>query len=78
MVYSVAKALRAMPRHTADEHNFSVIAALQAWGGSVLSSGSRDRCILHRDIRCAEHYTAKLSGHRSEVCGLKVRGRRGV
>lgn len=43
----------------------------QAWGGSVLSSGSRDRCILHRDIRCAEHYTAKLSGHRSEVCGLK-------
>lgn len=65
------------------QHNLSVSPIAhppppQAWGGSVLSSGSRDRCILHRDIRCAEHYTAKLLGHRSEVCGLKVRGRQRV
>ena len=43
----------------------------------MLCSGSRDRHILQRDIRCPEHFTAKLVGHRSEVCGLKVRGGEG-
>lgn len=42
-----------------------------AWSSSTLSSGSRDRNILQRDVRAPEHYTSKLSGHKSEVCGLK-------
>ena len=41
------------------------------WSGHTLSSGSRDRLILQRDVRVAEHYTSKLSGHKQEVCGLK-------
>lgn len=37
----------------------------------MLSSGSRDKDIYNRDMRCREPYIAKLSGHKSEVCGLK-------
>ena len=43
-----------------------------AWSSGLLSSGSRDRSILQRDIRTAESSVSKLAGHRSEVCGLKV------
>ncbi|KAF5833078.1 activator and specificity factor for anaphase promoting complex [Dunaliella salina] len=42
-----------------------------AWGSHVLSSGSRDRTILQRDVRAPEHFSSKLQGHRSEICGLK-------
>ncbi|KAJ6798278.1 protein FIZZY-RELATED 2-like [Iris pallida] len=42
-----------------------------AWSSSVLSSGSRDKSILQRDIRAQEDYSSKLTGHKSEVCGLK-------
>lgn len=42
-----------------------------AWNDHILSSGSRDRSILHRDVRIPEHYIMRLSGHRQEVCGLK-------
>lgn len=38
-----------------------------AWSSSLLSSGSRDKSILQRDIRAQEDYVSKLSGHRSEV-----------
>lgn len=38
----------------------------------MLASGSRDKSILLRDVRMPEHFTEKLAGHRSEVCGLKV------
>ncbi|KAJ8311044.1 hypothetical protein KUTeg_011402 [Tegillarca granosa] len=43
-----------------------------AWNADVLSSGSRDRLILQRDIRtpCVVP-DRKLTGHRQEVCGLK-------
>ncbi len=41
------------------------------WSGHTLSSGSRDRLILQRDVRVNEPYTSKLSGHKQEVCGLK-------
>jgi cell division cycle 20-like protein 1 (cofactor of APC complex) len=33
----------------------------------TLSSGSRDRLILQRDVRVADHFTSKLSGHKQEV-----------
>ncbi|KAF3619702.1 Fizzy-related protein -like protein [Capsicum annuum] len=42
-----------------------------AWSSSQLSSGSRDKSILQRDIRVQADYVSKLSGHKSEVCGLK-------
>lgn len=42
-----------------------------AWSSSILSTGSRDKSILHRDIRAQEDFVSKLSGHKSEVCGLK-------
>ena len=38
-----------------------------AWSSQLLSSGSRDRSILHRDVRAPEDFTAKLQAHRSEV-----------
>jgi len=42
-----------------------------AWNGYVLSTGSRDHNILHRDVRQQNDIMAKLQGHRQEVCGLK-------
>lgn len=42
-----------------------------AWNAHILSSGSRDRSILHRDVRMAAQYLRKLTGHKQEVCGLK-------
>jgi cell division cycle 20-like protein 1 (cofactor of APC complex) len=42
-----------------------------AWNDNVLSSGSRDRHIYHRDVRAPEQHFRKLSSHRQEVCGLK-------
>lgn len=42
-----------------------------SWNGYLMSSGSRDRSILHRDLRSSEHYIARLVGHRQEVCGLR-------
>ncbi len=41
------------------------------WSHHVLATGSRDRGILLRDVRAPSHFYAKLSSHRSEVCGLK-------
>ena len=43
-----------------------------AWNGDILSSGSRDRHIIQRDVRtpCITP-ERKLAGHRQEVCGLK-------
>jgi cell division cycle 20-like protein 1, cofactor of APC complex len=38
-----------------------------AWISSLLSSGSRDKNILHHDIRAQEDYVSKLTAHKSEV-----------
>merc|ERR1719273_2525390 len=43
-----------------------------AWNGDMLSSGSRDRFILQRDVRTPSLLPERrLTGHRQEVCGLK-------
>ncbi|KAK3262589.1 ccs52a-like protein [Cymbomonas tetramitiformis] len=42
-----------------------------AWSSHILSSGSRDRNILQRDVRAPNDSFSKLQGHKSEVCGLK-------
>lgn len=42
-----------------------------AWNEHILSTGSRDKTILHRDVREPEHYMKVLNYHKQEVCGLK-------
>lgn len=43
-----------------------------AWNSHVLSSGSRDRTVHHRDVRDSENRPFKrCTGHKQEVCGLK-------
>lgn len=43
-----------------------------AWNAHVLSSGSRDRFVHHRDVRePTVKPFRKAAGHRQEVCGLK-------
>ncbi|CAL1544260.1 unnamed protein product [Lymnaea stagnalis] len=56
--------------HTLMGHGARVGAL--AWNGDMLSSGSRDRLILQRDIRTPNTTPErKLIGHKQEVCGLK-------
>ncbi|RDB20729.1 Fizzy-related [Hypsizygus marmoreus] len=46
-----------------------------AWNTHILSSGSRDRMVHHRDVREATTRPFKrCTGHRQEVCGLKWSG----
>lgn len=49
------------------------IGTLTVWSphSSLFSTGSRDRHILHRDLRVSHPYTASLLAHKQEVCGLK-------
>ncbi|KAH7127094.1 WD40-repeat-containing domain protein [Dendryphion nanum] len=56
--------LRTMTGHTGR------VGAL-AWNEHILTSGSRDRIIYHRDVRAPDQWLRKLVGHRQEVCGLK-------
>lgn len=56
--------IRQMSGHTAR------IGAL-AWNEHILSSGSRDRFIYHRDVRIPAHHIRRLAHHKQEVCGLK-------
>jgi cell division cycle 20-like protein 1, cofactor of APC complex len=42
-----------------------------AWNDNIISSGSRDRTIQNRDIRCPNVCQFKSLGHKQEVCGLK-------
>lgn len=43
--------------------HFNRIGAL-AWNSNVISSGSRDKTILNRDIRCNTPYVNKFIGHK--------------
>jgi cell division cycle 20-like protein 1 (cofactor of APC complex) len=61
--------LRCKNIRTMEGHRLRVGAL--AWSSSVLSSGSRDKSILQRDIRTQEDHVSKLKGHKSEICGLK-------
>ncbi|EGR33659.1 hypothetical protein IMG5_047050 [Ichthyophthirius multifiliis] len=42
-----------------------------AWNQNILTSGSRDKNILIRDIRSKNIFEQKYIGHKQEVCGLK-------
>lgn len=61
---TICKCTRTMTGH-------SLRASSLAWNQHVLTSGSRDRTILHRDVREPAHYMAKITAHKQEVCGLK-------
>ncbi|KAL4901324.1 hypothetical protein BDW74DRAFT_85350 [Aspergillus multicolor] len=56
--------LRTMIGHT------NRVGAL-AWNDHILTSGSRDRHIFHRDVRSPDQYIRRLAGHKQEVCGLR-------
>ena len=42
-----------------------------AWSNRFLSTGSRDKSILQRDINSPKSYVQKLTNHTQEICGLK-------
>lgn len=42
-----------------------------AWSSNILSSGSKDKSILQRDLREKDDYFGNLMYHKQEVCGLK-------
>ncbi|KAI9489047.1 WD40-repeat-containing domain protein [Zychaea mexicana] len=42
-----------------------------AWSSNILTSGSRDHKIYHRDVRSPSQYFRELNEHVQEVCGLK-------
>lgn len=56
--------LRTMTGHSAR------VGAL-AWNDHILTSGSRDRLIYHRDVRQPDQWMRRLIGHKQEVCGLR-------
>lgn len=43
------------------------------WDKHLLSSGARSGLVFNHDVRIAEHKTAELVSHTSEVCGLEWR-----
>lgn len=45
----------------------SLRAGALDWSSTLISSCSRDKTILHRDIRAQEDFVSKLVGHKSEV-----------
>lgn len=54
------------------ELTYTLSTGALAWNADQLSSGSRDRMILQRDVRTPSLQSERrLQGHRQEVCGLK-------
>lgn len=51
------------------EHHQRISAI--AWNGSTLSTGSKDKMVLSRDLRMKNCITHHYAGHKQEVCGLK-------
>lgn len=47
------------------------VAALSWTNTNMLSTGSKDRTILNRDMRVKEHYISRIEAHKQEVCGIK-------
>lgn len=45
--------------------------ACLSWNNHILTSGSRDHKILHRDVRSPKPFFETVSTHSQEVCGLK-------
>lgn len=52
-----------------NEHQQRISAI--AWNGSIISTGSKDKLVLSRDLRIKNSVTHQYVGHKQEVCGLK-------
>jgi len=59
-----SRKVRTLTGHTGDVNALS-------WNGYVLSTGSQDGLIIHRDVRQKEHYFRRIQAHSQRVCGLK-------
>ena len=58
------KQIRSLREHT---QRISSIA----WNGSTISTGSKDKMVLNRDLRMRNSTTHRYAGHKQEVCGLR-------
>lgn len=71
LVRTCAKRFELILQKCLTSQPYCVVGAL-AWNADQLSSGSRDRMILQRDVRTPPLQSERrLQGHRQEVCGLK-------
>jgi cell division cycle 20-like protein 1 (cofactor of APC complex) len=52
-----------MKKYRTMQGHSSRIGAI-AWNSNIFSSGSRDKTILHRDLRVSQPFISKLTGHR--------------
>lgn len=46
---------------------------VMGWNKHLLSTGARSGLVFNHDVRIAQHKTAELASHTSEVCGLEWR-----
>lgn len=42
-----------------------------SWNNQIVSTGSRDRMVISRDLRISNPIVHRHLGHKQEVCGLK-------
>lgn len=47
------------------------VGALSWSTNHILSSGSKDKSILNRDLRVKEQFISRFESHKQEICGLK-------
>lgn len=65
-IYDAAKGMKIR-----SYHSHAMRCGALSWNGPVLSSGSRDATIQHRDVREPNQNFRRIAGHRQEVCGLR-------
>lgn len=54
-------------------HGHESRVGVMGWNQSTLSTGARSGLVFNHDVRIAQHKTAELVSHTSEVCGLEWR-----
>ncbi|KAH7389140.1 WD40-repeat-containing domain protein [Cadophora sp. MPI-SDFR-AT-0126] len=54
-------------------HGHETRVGVMGWNKHTLSTGARSGLVFNHDVRIAQHKTAELISHTSEVCGLEWR-----
>jgi cell division cycle protein 20 (cofactor of APC complex) len=54
-------------------HGHDTRVGVMGWNSHTLSTGARSGLVFNHDVRIAQHKTAELVSHTSEVCGLEWR-----
>jgi cell division cycle protein 20 (cofactor of APC complex) len=54
-------------------HGHDTRVGVMGWDKHTLSTGARSGLVFNHDVRIAQHKTAELVSHTSEVCGLEWR-----